>query len=100
MSQFVYEDGSGNLYNEQGTSVSIIDMEVDEDQYPLANITNFGEYTDLKPPEKPIKASKIKPKDVVEKEEKQKKTYRSYKSDDKAIFFYFVYEKQLSVRAA
>lgn len=51
MSQFVYEDGSGNLCDEQGTSVAIIDMEVDNDQYPLANITNFGEYTDLKPPD-------------------------------------------------
>ncbi|KAI9249612.1 hypothetical protein EDC94DRAFT_663947 [Helicostylum pulchrum] len=76
MCQFVYEDGSGNLCDEQGTSVAIIDMEVDEDQYLLANITNFGEYTDLKPPEKPIKKSKIEQKGVVEK------------------------EKQLSVRAA
>ena len=101
MSQFVYEDGSGNLCDKQGTSVDIIDMEVDEDQYPLAIITNFGEYTDLKPPEKPIKKSMIEQKGVIEKKVKQKaKTYRSYKSDDKAMFFFFAYEKQLSVRAA
>ncbi|KAI9247286.1 hypothetical protein EDC94DRAFT_529085 [Helicostylum pulchrum] len=60
MDQFFFEDGCGNLCDEQGASVAAIDMEVDKDEYPLANITNFGEYMDLKPPEKPIKKSKAK----------------------------------------
>ncbi|KAG1449948.1 hypothetical protein G6F56_008491 [Rhizopus delemar] len=55
MDQFIFEDGYGNFCDEQSASVAVIDMEVDRNEYPLANITNFGEYMDLKPPEKPIK---------------------------------------------
>lgn len=74
-------------------------MEVDKDEYPLANITNFGEYMDLKSPEKSIKKNKTKQGDEsIKWEVPIKKKYRSYKSEDKALFFYFVYEEQLSIR--
>lgn len=69
MDQFIFEDGCGNLCDEQGASVAVIDMEVDKDEYPLANITNFGEYMDLKPPEMPIKKSKAKQEDESIKRE-------------------------------
>lgn len=55
MDQFIFEDGSGNLCNEQGGSVAALAMDVDNKQYLLNGITNFREYLDLKPPEKPIK---------------------------------------------
>lgn len=106
MDQFIFEDGSGNLCNEQGDSVAVLAMDVDNEQYPLNGITNFREYLDLKPPEKPIKKSKAKiSEDVittasVEQAGNNKKSYRSYKSEDKTKFFFLVYEKQLSVRAA
>jgi hypothetical protein len=93
MVQFIFENGCGNLCDEQGASVAVIDMEVDKDEYPLANITNFGEYMDLKPPEKPIKKSKAKLEDENIKREvpiKKKKRHRSYKIEDKALVFYFV----------
>lgn len=69
MDQFIFEDECGNLCDERGASVAVIDMEVDKDEYPLANITNFGEYMDLKPPEKPIKKSKAKREDESIKRE-------------------------------
>ncbi|KAL0084563.1 hypothetical protein J3Q64DRAFT_1659724 [Phycomyces blakesleeanus] len=50
MNRFIFEDGSGNLYDEQSTSIAVLSIEVDKEQYPLANINGFGEYTDLKPP--------------------------------------------------
>ncbi|KAK4517023.1 uncharacterized protein ATC70_000351 [Mucor velutinosus] len=105
MDQFIFEDGNGNLCNEQGESVAVISTEIDNEQYPLANITNFGEYTYLKPPEKPSKTSET---DSVEEDDDEKvdsreikrKRYRSYKPEDKDKFFFYVYEKQLSIRAA
>lgn len=59
MDQFIFEDGNGNLCNEQGKSAAVISMEIGNEQYPLANINNFGEYTYLKPPEKPSNTSGI-----------------------------------------
>lgn len=56
MDQFIFKDGS----NEQGDSVAVLAMDVNNEQYPLNGITNFREYLDLKPPEKPIK--KVKPR--------------------------------------
>ncbi|KAG1440261.1 hypothetical protein G6F56_011997 [Rhizopus delemar] len=69
MHQFIFEDGYGNFCDEQGASVAVIDMEVNKDAYHLANITNFGEYMVLKPPEKPIKKSKAKQEDESIKQE-------------------------------
>ncbi|KAG2200617.1 hypothetical protein INT47_007361 [Mucor saturninus] len=106
MDQFIFEDGSGNLSNGQGDSVAVLAMDVDNEQYPLNGITNFCEYLDLKPPEKPVKKSKAKISEEVittasvEQAGNNKKSYRSYKSEDKTKFFFLVYEKQLSVRAA
>lgn len=33
MDQSIYEDGSGNLYNEQGSLIAVLEMKVDNEQY-------------------------------------------------------------------
>ncbi|KAI8636071.1 hypothetical protein BD408DRAFT_331019, partial [Parasitella parasitica] len=52
MDLFIYEDGKGNLNNEEGEKVAVLEMEVDELEYPLEDVTNYNMYLDLKPPEK------------------------------------------------
>ena len=52
MSSFVHEDGQGELFDNNGNDVSIIQMEVDDEMYPLENVTNFDDHNQLKPPEK------------------------------------------------
>lgn len=56
---FMYEDGNGNLRDENGDEAIIIAMEVDEEMYPIEEVTSFGQYMDLKPLEK-RKQEKIK----------------------------------------
>jgi hypothetical protein len=41
MNQFLFEDGKGNLRNEQGDQVHVLEMEVDEVEYPLEDVTNY-----------------------------------------------------------
>ncbi|KAI9496851.1 hypothetical protein BDB00DRAFT_744720, partial [Zychaea mexicana] len=48
--EFVYEDGHGNAIDEAGHHV--LEMEVDENEYPLDNITDFDVYMTQKPPER------------------------------------------------
>jgi hypothetical protein len=55
MNRALFEDGEGNLTDEDGVEVSVVDMEVDEIEYPLEDITNYDSCLDLKPPEKPVK---------------------------------------------
>lgn len=105
MDRFIFEDGNRNLCNEQGESVAVISRKIDNEQYPLANITNFGEYTYLKPPEKPSKTSETDSVEEIDDEKVdsrkiKRKGYRSYKPEDKNKFFFYVYEKQLSICAA
>ncbi|RCI06187.1 hypothetical protein CU098_005236, partial [Rhizopus stolonifer] len=105
-SSFVYVDGNGNLTNENGEEHLEFAKEVDDEAYPLGDVTDFAMYTDLKPPEKAVK-------DVVMKTESNttnpiagdvggisKKAYRKYKPEDKSNFFHLVYEKNMSVRGA
>ncbi|KAI9260125.1 hypothetical protein EDC94DRAFT_611822 [Helicostylum pulchrum] len=56
---FVYEDGNGNLRDENGDEAIIIAMEVYEEMYPNKEVTSFGQYMDLKTPEK-LQQEKIK----------------------------------------
>ena len=39
MRGFVYENGQGGLFGDEGNEVSIIQMEFDEKMYPLENVT-------------------------------------------------------------
>jgi transposase len=105
MYSILFEDGKGNLVNEEGVEVSVIEMEVDEIEYPLHDITNYGSCLDLKPPEKLVKTKQEAKECVKEAETQQessdgKKSYRSYKPDVKNYFFYLVYEKNKSIRSA
>ena len=52
MSQFIIEDGKGEMLNENGNKVSVLPMEVDDPNFPLGDVTNYSEYHDLKPSEK------------------------------------------------
>lgn len=53
MNTFVHDDGQGNLYNDQGMAVTIVEMKLDEEMYPIETVTDFAMYLDLiKPPEK------------------------------------------------
>lgn len=55
MDNIVYEDGQENFYNDRGMKVAVLEMEVDQEMYPIETETNFGMYHELKPPEKPEK---------------------------------------------
>jgi hypothetical protein len=52
MSQFIIEDGKGEMFNENGDKVSVLQMEVDDPNFPLGDVINYDEYHDLKLPEK------------------------------------------------
>ena len=47
---------SGNIYDENNEQVHVFEMEDDEDEYTLEDVTNFNDYLDSKPPEKSTKA--------------------------------------------
>ena len=51
MDSFIHEDGKGNILDDQGNEVFTVDMEVDDETYPLENVTDLNHYLDLKPPE-------------------------------------------------
>ncbi|GAN04370.1 conserved hypothetical protein, partial [Mucor ambiguus] len=88
MNNFVYEDGQGNLFNDKGMAVAVVEMEVDEEMYPIETVTNFGMYPELKPPEKP------------EKNNERNKTEEIYKEVEKEQLFALFYEKGMSAREA
>ncbi|KAI8075783.1 uncharacterized protein B0P05DRAFT_143904 [Gilbertella persicaria] len=46
--QVYYENGRVDVVDKFGNEP--IEMEVDEEQYPLDNVTNFDQYLDIKPP--------------------------------------------------
>jgi hypothetical protein len=86
------------FFDEQGQEAHIYEMEVDNAQYPLEDLTNYDHYMDLKPSEKPMKI-------LEETEEKiaahecivERTTLRSnqkYTDSEKERFFF------LSVRAS
>ncbi|KAG1255894.1 hypothetical protein G6F68_010039 [Rhizopus microsporus] len=103
MDSFIHEDGKGNMLDDQGNEVFTVDMEVDDETYPLENVTDLNHYLDLKPPErvKQEKEKKLSEKpDKNQISEKGKKTYRRYKPEDKEQFFFLIYEKNMDIREA
>ncbi|KAG1488698.1 hypothetical protein G6F46_012114 [Rhizopus delemar] len=103
MNSFIQEDGMGNMFDEEGDQFVEMKMEVDEVNYPLDNVTNFDQYSDLKPPEKMQQDKKEVPEEEISSSEKKansKKTYRKYKKEDMEEFFYLVNEKRMSIRGA
>lgn len=49
MRAFVYKDGFENLVGEDREEAVILEMEVNFEEYPLDSVTNYDQYTDLKP---------------------------------------------------
>ena len=47
MSSFIHEDGKGNMLDDQGNEVFVVDMEVDDETYPLENVTDLNQYLSL-----------------------------------------------------
>ena len=102
-SGFVHEDGMGGTFDDQGNHISVIQMEVDDEAYPLQNVTNFDEYTQLKPPERDVNYVNEEVDEGPDDKGRSMKTirtYRSYKPSEKEMLFYLVFEKGKSVRAA
>ncbi|KAG1415261.1 hypothetical protein G6F58_006563 [Rhizopus delemar] len=104
MDQFIHEDGRGKTFNDDGDEVMVLTMEVDDPDCPIANVTSYGDYLDLKPPEKPLKVEResVKKEEPTREGESEviKKTYRTYKSVDMDRFYFLVNEKGLSVHGA
>ncbi|KAI9484139.1 MAG: hypothetical protein EXX96DRAFT_448167, partial [Benjaminiella poitrasii] len=102
MNDFVHEDGQGNLFNDKGMAVAVVEMEVDEGMYPIETVTNFGMYQELKPPEKPEKNNEKKEDrgDVKLENNTTTRIYKSYKEVEKEQLFALVYEKGMSAREA
>ncbi|KAI9477942.1 MAG: hypothetical protein EXX96DRAFT_453051, partial [Benjaminiella poitrasii] len=104
MDQFIHEDGRGKTFNDDGDEVMVLTMEVDDPDYPIENVTSYGDYLDLKPPEKPLKVEResVKKEEPTREGESEviKKTYRTYKSVDMDRFYFLVNEKGLSVHGA
>ncbi|KAI9020955.1 hypothetical protein CLU79DRAFT_703515 [Phycomyces nitens] len=78
-----------------------VKMEVDLEEYPLDSITNYDQYTDLKPPETPLKMKKVvKEEFPMEMPRKGRRSYRKYTDADKEDFFELIYEKGLNISQA
>ncbi|CEG71153.1 hypothetical protein RMATCC62417_06936 [Rhizopus microsporus] len=104
MNTFIYEDGKGKVFDEQGQEAHIYEMKVDDAQYSLEQLTNYYHYMDLKPPEKPMK--------IIEETEEESTAHgyiverttlrsnRKYTNSDKERFFFSMYEQGLSLRKA
>lgn len=102
MNDFVHEDGQGNLFNDKGMAVAVVDMEVDEEVYPIETVTNFRMYQELKPPEKPEKTNEKKEDrgDVKLENNTTTRIYKSYKEVEKEQLSALVYGKGMSAREA
>ncbi|KAI8640029.1 hypothetical protein BD408DRAFT_348856 [Parasitella parasitica] len=85
MDNIVYEDGQGNLYNDRSMEVAVLEMEVDQEMYPIETVTNFAMYHELKLPEKP--------KNKTQKQQDTGNTYKNYKDSEKEQLFALVYER-------
>lgn len=65
-------------------------MDVDDETFPLGNITNYNTYVDRKPPEKDL--TTIKEKNIKNKKYEPKTEFNSYTDKDKARFFILIYD--------
>ncbi|KAI8639716.1 hypothetical protein BD408DRAFT_349481, partial [Parasitella parasitica] len=99
MSNFVHEDGQGNLFNDDGLEVAVVEMDVDTEAFPIELVTNYDRYVDLKPPEKEVKNVKKKPQKEPTNDTIGR-SYQHYKDSEKEKLLELVIEKGMSARAA
>lgn len=52
MDDIIYEDGKGNLADENGNRLYEFQMEVDQEMHPISSVTDYDAFLELKPPEK------------------------------------------------
>jgi transposase/transposase-like protein len=95
--QVFQEDGFGNVFDENGNQP--VEMDVDDVNFPLENITNYDSYMDLKPPEREVKIKDVK-LEVVLGNEATSRVYTRHSNEKKYNFFALVYDQDYSVAAA
>lgn len=83
-----YEDGINAPIDENGNEA--VEMDVDDEAFPLGNITNYNTYVDRNPPERDLTA--VKEKNIKNKKNEPKTEYNSYTDKDKARFFTLIYD--------
>lgn len=101
--QFSYEDGQGNVVDENCGSESM-DYIVDQEQFALETISSHAQYLQKKPAEKSranvMHVDRPRDEDSRMREATEKRTYTSYTPQDKARFFKLKIEKCISASAA
>ncbi|KAG1053175.1 hypothetical protein G6F43_004726 [Rhizopus delemar] len=86
MNSFIQEDGMRSMFDEEGYQFVDIKREVDEVNYPLGNVTNFDQYSDLKSPEKMQQDKKEVPEEELSSSEKKRAAKRCTESTRKRIW--------------
>lgn len=101
--QFLYEDGQGNVVDEDGRSEPM-DYIADQEQFALETISSHAQYLQKKPAEKSrtnaMHIDRPRDEDSCMREATEKCRYTSYTPQDKARFFKLKIEKCISASAA
>ncbi|KAK4510120.1 ribosomal protein S5 [Mucor velutinosus] len=91
-----YEDGINAPVDGHGNEA--VEMDVDNEAFPLGDITNYNTYVDRKPPERELTA--LKEKKIKNKKNVPKTEYNSYTDKDKARFFILIYDHGMNPNQA
>lgn len=103
MTTFLFENGQGEVFDEQGNEAHIYQMDVDNEQYPLEQLTCYDQYIDLKPPEKMTNVENPEIEVIGQENPRHgipSREYRKYNDSVKEAFFFHLYEEGLSLRKA
>ncbi|KAI8378747.1 hypothetical protein EDC96DRAFT_434784 [Choanephora cucurbitarum] len=95
--KFFQEDGKGSVFDEYGNEP--VEMEVDNEQFPLEDVTNYDTYIDLKPPERLEKMKIVKAEIIADQGHSQRK-YTRHSDEKKERFFHLVYVRGYTVPEA
>lgn len=90
--KIIFEDGQGNLYNENGEEA--MDWEEDVDPYNLQNLTNLTRYKERQPieldPNDPALEKLMGDVQTRVSSENSKLKYNTYSVDQKTLFLYYL----------
>lgn len=98
MSSFIHEDGKGNMSDDQGNEAFAVDMEVDDEAYPLENITYLNQYFDLKPTERMEQEKKKKrrsPVLIVNQSKRAREPTDAINLKIKSVFFFSLFTRKI-----
>ncbi|CEP14523.1 hypothetical protein [Parasitella parasitica] len=93
-----FEDGKGNAMDEDGREP--VQMEINEDAYPLDSITDFNTHAVLKPPEKEVKLKAAKEEESASMLPSTPRPIKKHGDEVKELFFFQVHEKGLTAGKA